>query len=183
MTRYLVGLFSLVILIVVIFILILRGPSSSPVQQLNLFNDSNADIAVQLTIDSPVSASSTHHDIIVNVDSNQATLTITNGYQGKVDFSQSYPMSGKAFAAFLDSLQLNGFTVGNHASSLSNDQGHCALGDRYIYEVINGGGQKLQRYWYTSCDTGTFGGNASVIQQLFDAQIPDYANQTSDINL
>jgi hypothetical protein len=92
-------------------------------------------------------------------------------------------MNATAYEVFLRSLMLNGFTEGNNSASLADEQGHCALGDRYIYEVINSQGSSLEHYWYTTCGTGTFKGNISVIHQLFVTQIPDYASLTANISL
>ncbi|MGH7142100.1 MAG: hypothetical protein ACREF5_01330 [Candidatus Saccharimonadales bacterium] len=183
MTRYIIGFLLSIGLIIVVIILIFRGSSAPASQPLNLDSYANTDAAVQLTVDSPVAASSTHHDIILNIDNTQATITVTQGYEGKTDTANAYPMNVNAYATFLHSLELNGFADGNNNPSLSDDRGHCALGDRYIYEVINGGGNNLERYWSTSCATGTFEGNGPVIRQLFDAQFPDYNSLTSNVTL
>lgn len=183
MARYIVGFLLAVGLIIILIVLIIKGLSSSPQKVLNLDNYANTDTTVQLTIDSPVTAASNHHDIIINVGNIQASLTITQGYNQQVINTQAYPMDNTAYGVFLSSLMLNGFTQGNNSSSLADEQGHCALGDRTIYEVINGQGSDLERYWYTTCGTGTFEGNITVIHQLFEAQIPDYANLTANISL
>ena len=183
MARYIAGFLLAVGLIIIVIILIVKGLTSSPQKVLNLDGYANTDTIVQLTIDSPVTAASNHHDIIINVGNTQASLTITQGYDQQVINTQAYPMNATAYGVFLRSLTLNGFTLGNNSPSLADEQGHCALGDRYIYEVINGQGSDLERYWYTTCGTGTFEGNISVIHQLFVAQIPDYANLTAGVSL
>jgi hypothetical protein len=183
MIRYIIGFLLVVGLIIVLIVLIIKGLTGSPQKVLNLDDYANTDTTVQLTIDSPVTAPANHHDIIVNVGNYQASLTVTQGYSQQIINTQAYPMSAPAYEVFLRSLTLNGFTEGNNSPSLTDEQGHCALGDRYIYEVINGQGSDLERYWSTTCGTGTFGGNNSVIQQLFVAQIPDYANLTANISL
>jgi hypothetical protein len=183
MVRYIIGFLLAVGLIIVLIVLIIKGLTSSPQKVLNIDGYANTDTTVQMTIDSPVTAASNHYDIIINVGNIQASLTITQGYGQQVINTQSYPMNTTAYGVFLRSLMLNGFTDGNNSSSLADEQGHCALGDRYIYEVINGQGSDLERYWNTTCGTGTFEGNISVIHQLFEAQIPDYADLTANIPL
>jgi hypothetical protein len=183
MVRYIVGFLLAVGLIIVLIVLIIKGLASSPQKVFNLDDYANTNTTVQLTIDSPVTAASNHHDIIINVGNIQASLTITQGYDQQIINTQAYPMNTAAYAVFLRSLMINGFTEGNNSPSLADEQGHCALGDRYIYEVINGQGSDLEHYWYTTCGTGTFEGNISVIHQLFAAQIPDYATLTANIAL
>lgn len=183
MLRYIIGFFIAVGLIVVVIVLIVRGLSSGhkgpTVTDLNSY--ANTDIKVQLTIDNPVSAPSTHRDIIITVSSSNSTILITQGYQGQIVTMQTYSMDPSSYAVFLHALSLNGFTKGNSDPAASDDRGHCALGDRYIYEVPDGSGTDLQRYWYTSCGTGTFNGNVNTIQHLFELQIPNYNQLTSNI--
>src|SRR5215471_9111745 len=112
MARYFIGFLLAVGLIVVVIVLIIRGLTSSPSKgpselDLNSYADSN--VTVQLTIDSPVSASAKHHDIIINIGSTETTLTVTEGYEHQVKRLQSYPMNVSAYAVFLHALTLNGF--------------------------------------------------------------------------
>ena len=184
MTRYIVGFLLALGLIIIVIILIIHGLSgSSTPQPLNLDSDANSDISVQFIIDTPISAASTHHDITVNVGNTQSSIVITNGYDNQIDNMQTYPMSVNAYTVFLRALQINGFTLGNNSPALADEQGHCALGDRFIYEVLNGGGNNLEHYWSTSCNTGNFEGNIPVIQQLFESQIPNYDSLTNSITL
>ena len=184
MTRYIAGFLLALGLIIIVIILIIHGLSgSSTPQPLNLDNDANSDITVQFTIDSPITAASTHHDITVNVGNTQSSIVITQGYDGQIDNLQTYPMSLNAYSDFLRALQINGFTLGNNSPVLAEEQGHCAIGDRFVYEVLNGSGNTLERYWSTSCNIGNFEGNIPVIQQLFEAQIPNYDSLTNNITL
>ncbi len=183
MTRYIVGFLLAVGLIIIVLILIIRGLTGPSQKPFNLNDYANSDVIVQYTIDSPVSAAVTHHDIIINVGNTQSSIVVTQGYEGQIVSMKTYSMSTNAYAIFLRALALNGFTDGNNNPALSDDRGHCALGDRYVYEVVNGNSNDLLRYWYTSCGTGTFQGNNLVIRQLFVAQIPDYDSLTSSITL
>jgi hypothetical protein len=183
MTRYIIGFLLAVGLIIIVIILIIHALSGTPQQPLNLNSYVNSGATVQYTIDSPVSAETTHHDIIINVGSAQSSIEVTQGYEGQVVTLNTYPMSTNAYAVFLKALALNGFTNGNNNPALSDERGHCALGDRYIFQVINSNSSNLERYWYSSCGTGTFQGDVSVIQQLFIDQIPDYSTVTANITL
>jgi hypothetical protein len=185
MARYFVGFLLAVGLIVIVVILIIRGLSGTHKGPtvLDLPSYADTDTKMQLTIDSPVTDPDNHHDIIMSVGDVESTLEITKGYDGDTVTLKNYPMTTSAYAVFLRSLSLNNYTKGNADPALRDDRGHCAAGDRFIYEVIDGNGNDLQRYWYTSCGTGTFGGNANVIRNLFVAQFPDYTTLTHDIRL
>lgn len=186
-SRYVVAFLLAVGLIIVVIILIIHGltsgPSTTPNVPKNLTDYVGTATSVQLTIDSPVASSTQHKDIIINVGNYQATLTVTQGYEGQVLRSQSYPMSSSSYAVFLRALNYNGFTQGNNDPSLKDERGRCALGSRYIYEILDSNGDDVQRYWYTSCGNGTFNGSASTVRQLFQSQIPDYATLTRDVRL
>lgn len=186
-SRYVVAFLLAVGLIIVVIILIIHGltsgPSTTPNVPKNLTDYVGTATSVQLTIDSPVASSTQHKDIIINVGNYQATLTVTQGYEGQVLRSQSYPMSSSSYAVFLRALNYNGFTQGNNDPSLKDERGRCALGSRYIYEILDSNGDDVQRYWYTSCGNGTFSGSASTVRQLFQNQIPDYATLTRDVRL
>lgn len=183
--RYVVAFLLAVGLIVVVIILIIHGlvsgPSSAPNVPKNLTDYVGTNTTVQLTLDSPVASADKHKDVIINVGNYEATLTVTQGYDGQIVRSQSYPMNSNAYATFLRALNYNGFTQGNNDPSLKDERGRCALGSRYIYEIIDPNGDDVQRYWYTSCGNGTFNGSSSTVRQLFQNQIPDYAALTRDV--
>ncbi len=187
MNRYIVGFLATVGIIVLIIILIVRslvsGPSSNPVAQNDLTSYAGTSTTVQYTIDSPVTSAQTHHDIFISIGNYQAALTVTEGYDGSVVRTQSYPMSTSSYATFLRALKYNGFDQGDNSTSNADERGQCALGDRFIYQVIDSSGNDIQRYWSTTCGTGTFHGSASTIRTLFQKQIPDYNKLTSDIPL
>lgn len=185
MARYFIGFLLAIGLIVVVIILIIKaltGTHKGPTP-LDLPSYANSDVRVQLTIDSPVTAPDTHSDIIMTIGSTQSTLLITKGYDSNVVSMKNYPMTSGAYAVLLKALAYNGFTKGITDPNLADERGHCAQGDRYIYEVLDGSGNDLQRYWRTSCNTGTFKGNVSAIRSLFVRQFPDYGTQTQSAKL
>jgi hypothetical protein len=185
--RYIAAFLLAVGLIIVVIILIihglLSGPSVAPSVPKSLTDYVGTSTSVQFTIDSPVASADQHKDVIINVSNYQATLTVTQGYEGQVLRSQSYPMSSNSFATFLSALNYNGFTQGNSDPALKDERGHCALGARYVYEILDSNGDDIQHYWYTSCGSGTFSGNAAAIQQLFINQITNYNKLTNDVRL
>ena len=186
MNRYIIGFLAAVGLIVLVIILIVRALVSSPSTPKGVSDLASlvgTGSSVQFTIDSPVTAAVNHYDAIINVSNYQATMTVTQGYEGQVLRTQSYPTGTSAYAIFLRALKYNGFTQGNNDPSVKDERGQCALGTRYIYQVTDSSGNDLQRYWYSTCHQGTFQGNASAVQRLFQLQIPDYNKLVSGITL
>ncbi len=187
--RYTLGFLVAVGLIVVVIVVLVRSlvsapnQTTTPVTPVGLTSYANTATTVQLTIDSPVVAPEKHHDIIINVGNGQSIFTLTQGYQGQVVRTQSYPMDNEAYAVFLRALKANGFDHGNADPSLKDERGQCALGDRYIYQIIDPSGNSIQRFWYTSCGNGTFNGSPSAIRRLFSTQIPDYFKLIQGIQL
>ena len=185
MARYIAAFLFAVGLIVLVIVLIVRGltsgPSPSVPTALDLTTYADTGTKVVLILDSPVAAAATHRTVAITVGNDQANIQVQKGYDGEIERQQSYPMNSVGYAAFLHALALNGFTNGNNDPKLQDERGQCALGDRFIYKVVDPGGNDLQRYWYTSCGNGTFRGDVSAIRRLFILQIPDYSKLTSDV--
>ena len=184
MTKYAVGLLVALGFILLAVVLIIRGLVSGPSapNHPNLTSYADTATSVVLTIDTPVSAASTHNDIIITVDKSAATLRLTRGYDGETVQTQTYPLSVGGYSVFLHALALNGFDKGDDSQSNRDERGQCALGERFIYEIIDPNGSVIQHYWHTSCDTGTSSGEVAAIRQLFIAQIPDYNKLTNDVS-
>ena len=93
-------------------------------------------------------------------------------------------MTESAYSVFLHSLQHAGYTLGNDDSSVKDERGYCPLGTRYVFEVIDGSGADIERFWATSCGSGvpsTFKGKTPASLQLFKLQVPDYGHLTANL--
>lgn len=182
--RYYIGLVvTLGLLILVLFLLFhSSGKSNVPTTSQPLYSYANTGSEVRLTIDGPINANEDHQQVQITVDQNVVTYDQFQGYDDHVVNQKQFPNSENAYTAFLYALYLNGFTKGNTSSALSNDQGHCALGDRYIFELIQGNND-LERFWATSCPSvvKSFEGNLPLMLTLFEAQVPNYQTLTEDI--
>lgn len=186
--RYIIGFVAAVGIIALVIVLIVRSilssPSNTPTHQpIDLPSYATTLNTVQLTIDAPEVAPDKHHDVIITVGQNQSTIKVTNGYNGNVIRQQTYPMTTSSYAVFLRALYINGFTQGDNNPANKDERGQCALGTRYIYEVIDAFGTTQQHYWRTTCGTGTFNGTYATILRLFELQIPDFSKQTTGIVL
>jgi hypothetical protein len=177
--KYFLGFLAAVGLIVLVFILILRGFSGhkQPAPKTALSDYANTSTVVRLTIDSPVTADVSHHAVRVTIGRDQNSVEMFQGYQGKVTALYNYSNNQEAYDTFLRSLQLLGYTKGDPAPEKADERGYCANGNRYIYEIVSGAAT-VQRYWFSSCSVGTFKGNGAIIRNLFRKQIPDYSKVT-----
>jgi hypothetical protein len=181
--RYIIGFLITIGLIILAFILILRGGNDGNTKKSPAVTQyTNTSTVMQLTIEGPVNANQIHNEVRITVGKSQTNYAQLIGYENTVVNSKSYDNNATAYADFLNALARVGYTKGNTSSSASNELGACPAGTRYIYEILNGA-QSVERFWYSSCNQGTYGGNAVLTNSLFKAQVPDYDNLTSSLAL
>lgn len=184
--RYYFGLIITLGLLILVLFLLFHGSSKTnvPATSAPLYSYANTGSEVRLTIDGPINANEIHQQIQITVDQNVVTYDQLQGYDGDVINQQQFANSENAYSAFLYALALNGFTDGNTSSALSNEQGHCALGERYTLELVQGGND-LERFWATSCPNvvRSFEGNLPLMLTLFEAQVPNYQTLTAKLSI
>lgn len=138
---------------------------------------------VQVTIDGPTVANSLHRQVRVTVSESSAVFQSLTGYDGYVDNTKSYTNTRSAYFSFLRALDKAGFTKGDADLKNADYRGYCAQGERFIFEIVDGG-KTVQRFWTTSCGTPkTYSGNTNLTLNLFQAQIPDYSALTNGVAL
>jgi hypothetical protein len=180
--RYFTGFLIAIGLIILIFVIILKGGGKASVPPINLNSYANSDAIVQLIIDGPINADQNHQEIEIDISQSENSIQLLKGYQGTVASSKLYQNNQEAYAVFLHALTLDGFTKGVASSSDSDERGYCATGERYILELTNGG-NTIARYWATSCGgQGTYKGNVTATLNLFEQQIPDFATLTQNFD-
>ncbi len=183
--RYYIGfLVTVGLLVTLIFLLFHGGNSTVPTTSKPLYSYATTGSEVRLTIDGPINASQNHQQVQVTVNPNTVTFDQIQGYDGNIVNQQQFVNSQNAYTVFLHALAIAGFTEGNSSSALSDERGHCALGSRYIFELIEGGND-LERFWATSCPyvTSSYEGNISLTLTLFQAQVPGYATLAQNLNI
>jgi len=182
--RYFLGFLAAIGLIVLVFILVLRGFSGGkqPANKAVLTDYASTETVMQLTLDGPVNADQNHERVRISVGRTINTIEIMKGYENKVVDSRIYPNNEEAYGNFLRSLQLLGYTKGNADPKLADERGVCPLAQRYVYEIVSGDAT-VQRFWNGSCGGGTFGGNANNVRALFKQQIPDYSQLTRKLSV
>lgn len=151
--------------------------------QLVAYSDTAA--VVRLIIDGQINSNQTHQAIRITVGKDDVTYEQIQGYEGTVVNRQDFANNQSAYTNFLYALGRAGFTRGDSNSKLANEKGFCALGQRYIFELLDGD-HTIQRYWATSCGGGapkTYKGGLALTLNLFELQLPDYGGLTRDVQL
>lgn len=183
--RYIIGFLITVGLLILLVVLLLTGgnkksqtPQSNsdrPRTTSELAAYADTDVVARMIIDGPINANQNHRAIRVTVGQNEVTYEQIQGYEGKVVNTRTYNNNQSAYSNFLYALGRNGFTLMNNDPKLPTEKGHCALGNRYIFEFVEGD-HDIMRSWTTSCGGSirTYEGNVGVTMQLFKLQVPDY---------
>jgi len=182
--RYFIGLLAIIALIILLIILLIPGGSKtkSSITGSTLVGYASTNTVVKLSIDGPVVAQQNHQSVEITVGKNNVTYDQFVGYNGQSVNIQSFPNTVASYDVFLHALYYSNYLKGNTDPNKSNESGVCPLGTRYVYAIQNGS-KTMQRFWSSSCGVGTFGGNAALVQTLFQAQVPNYSSLTSSLNL
>jgi hypothetical protein len=155
---------------------------ATPTPQLTLLDYIERDTQVRYTIEGPVTANENHTSIRITVTKDNRMLEIFNTYEGGVSTSQTFSNNAAAFNDFMHALNDAGFISRRPKSTDDDEKGACPTGQRYILELLDGSTQ-ASRLWNGTCGEGNFGGNSSLVRQLFQAQIPDYSKRTSNVRM
>lgn len=178
-------------LIVIVLILIFRAFASlgttnrSDVDrsQANLASQADNDSTMRFTTQGRINSEEEHRQIVISVSRSQVQMQVMSGYQNNVIDSATFANNEAAYGNFLRALDLAGFTNGNDSEELRDERGYCPRGQRFVLEAH---GEGLDtRFWSTSCSNTTRTSRADVntVRDLFRAQVPDYSNRVSGVQL
>lgn len=176
--RYVLGFLATVALIVLVFILVLRGLTGGgrPAEQVELIDYSKTQTVMRMIISGPVTADQEYRAVRVTIGRTSSTIEMISGYEGNVTDTRTYSNNESAYATFLRALDLAGYTNGDPDPEREDSRGYCPTGRIYTFQIITGS-DTVQNFWTTSCKGGgTFGGNTNLIRTLFREQIPDYGS-------
>jgi hypothetical protein len=187
--RYFIGFLVSIGLIILVFILVLKGFSGDGAKQskTSLVDYANTAVQMRLTVDGPIVADQEHNVYRITVGRDETTIETFKGYESTLINFQHYDNNPVGYANFLRALDVAGYTKGITGPGAQKDErGICAIGDRYVMEINNGSSRRMQRFWSTNCrGQGTFKGNAQEVRRLFRVQIPpaDMSKLTGSLNL
>lgn len=139
------------------------------------------DSEVSMVEDGRINGDDVHRSIRITVNRNMRTLEVIQGYQGKVITTQSYPNNQEAYDAFMHALAKTGFGKSRKAA-ISNVDGVCANGRRYLYNVTESG-DPISYTWTADCQKGTSPVLIGNVTSLFRRQITDYDRIANRVDL
>lgn len=188
--KYFLGFLAAVGLIILVCILVFRGlgnGNDGASQRDPLSDYANSDAIVRLTVDGPIVAEQQHNAYRITVGRSETRIETLKGYEYEIIETKTYENNQQSYTNFLRALDLAGFAKGDEkaAKEARDERGVCAIGSRFVYEVISGTSQ-IQRFWSSTCGgTGTFRGNKEQVKTLFDRQIPssDFPRLTGRLRL
>ena len=184
--KYFLGFLATIVLVVVVFILVIRGFTAdrTPKDILVLADQSTSSLSVQYTVDGPVNSQQEHVGYRIIIDKNEAKIETYKGYQNEITSTKTYVNNTDAYGTFLRALDIAGFSKGVEPKDGkdSDERGVCADGNRSTYEIKNSN-QGDKRYWTTTCGGGTFKGDDNEVAALFERQIPEFSRAVSELEL
>ncbi len=190
MNRIALGILGVLAIILILVVFVLRGndepeTATNTVQLKSLeqyAEDENSQ--VKYTTRGAINGDDIHREIAITVTSGYRQLDIIQGYEGNIINRQTYTNNQNAYKSFLSALKRAGFTTKSENSTSTDPAGQCSTG-RVFYYDLSSDSEALSNLWSGSCSRkiGTFGGNPSTVQTLFQAQITDYSKITSGVSL
>jgi len=184
--KYFIGFMVTVIIIIVLLVMSLGsvGKKSKPKTTNNdLISYATKDSSVRMVVDGPVTANQDHFKVVVTVSSKKTVYEQINGYDGKVIKSETFDNNLNSYTNFLSALQRASYMRGDKDPNHANYQGFCSLSNRYIFSLSQDN-KLVQQFWTTDCgNPKTYFGNFYLTYNLFQAQVPNYSDLTSDLSL
>jgi hypothetical protein len=185
--KYFFGFLVSIGLIILVFIMIMRGLSGGGEEKapnpLSAYADTSS--VMRLTVSGPIVGDQQFQSYQITVGRDQTTIETRQGYEGNALDSRAYSNNEEGYTNFLRALDFAGFAKGDEESPNKDERGTCAKGHRFIMQIKNGESD-IQRYWSTDCGKeGNFKGDSQEVRQLFIAQIPkaDFSKLTNKLNL
>ncbi len=141
----------------------------------------NASSKVSWTQQGRLVGNDLRRSVKITVTPTERRVDLLDGYDQKITKTTIFTNDKVGYTSFL--LALENLNFGRERKVTQPDErGVCPLGQRYIYELHDGGTQKI-RLWSDSCVAaeGTYAGSATTTRQLFKAQITGYEKFISGV--
>lgn len=181
--KYFLGVLGVILLVIFVIVLALRGgdDTSTPAPDVKALTEYSAEPQSQATMTTggAINAEENHRIVNVQVTASSRSVAITEGYNGKVISEETFPNTTDAFSAFLAGLEQVGFS--KVRSSKLDFTSVCPTAKRYSY-VLSSNGEDVVNSWSATCERGTYGGQVTNTQNLFQAQIPNYSDIVNDVD-
>jgi hypothetical protein len=182
--RYILGVAGLIIVLIVAIILIVtRSPSTSTQQgkkAIALAEYADKDAKVVYTTRGRIVGEESFRSVRVSITRRERVYEVLSGYEDRVQDSKTFSNTDAAYSVFIKALDKAGFARQKN-TTIKDETGVCPLGRMFTYDLKEGSTNK-EHLWDSSCNKqGSFGGDTSLVQQLFQNQIPDYNKMTENL--
>ncbi len=165
-----------------------KAAADCPVSDLDEY--ATSDTRVRLTMSGPIVAREENRPVRIIVDASYRQLHILEGYGDEtIAERMRWENDLAAYQEFLAALEFEGFhQCRQPPGEVDPDgEGACPKNHRMVVELfeINHPAEPVMRLWWADCDRGigTLAGNARTIEELFEAQIPDFETLTEGVEL
>lgn len=120
----------------------------------------------------------------ISITPSERRIEVLDGYNNTVSRTATFPNTSAGYKEFAAALEHNGYAK-TRKTAITDVAGVCATGNQYLYVTQAPNNETPINSWSTSCSNseGTFGGKATAIRGLFQAQIPDYNRQLDGVRL
>lgn len=183
--RYIISIIAVIIFVVIAIIIIATSGSHAPANKpgVNLVNYNYPGTSVSQTTEGELVGEDQREAVRVTVTQSLVEVDILSGYEENITNTEKFANTPAGYEAFLQGLELAGFIAGRTTTE-KYMLGVCPEGQIFTY-ILKSPTKTVTNYWGTSCDSGdgTFAGNASLVQQLFQMQVSNYQNFTESVNL
>lgn len=147
--------------------------------------NTEADRGVRMTVRGPIVGDESFRSYEIEVTPIGRRMTIYQGYQREVLENERLDNSTAAYTEFVNALSRAGYTEeAEESDAIDDTEGACATGRLYTFERLQA--QSVTgELWTTSCRqiAGSFRGNAVLIRDLFQDQIPNSQDLLREIDI
>lgn len=159
-----------------------RPPEPAP-QPNPITNYLESDSSLVYTTRGAIVANENFRSIRISVSETERTLQVLAGYAAEPQVDETYENSPEAYEPFVRAVAAAGFSQ-KLEKPLGRELGACPLGRVFGFE-IRSRDVAIERSWSSTCGKklGDFGGNTTLIRQLFERQIPEYKTLTRGVRL
>lgn len=132
-----------------------------------------ADRSVRMKVRGPIVADEDFRSYEVEISPIGRSMTVYGGYSKQVIEAERLVNNTQAYTEFIYALSRAGFTKEKVLKEEVDAEGACATGRFYTFQLLQAQ-SVIKEYWTSSCRglTGSFGGDAVLIRNLFEKQIP-----------
>lgn len=152
--------------------------------QQSLLNTSS-DRSVRMTVRGPIVADEEFNSYTITATPTTRTMTTYSGYLDRQVATKQYLNNIPAYEQFVYALDRAKMMTGQELEGEADDlRGVCATGRVYEFETRRGN-TSIKTLWASTCSNakGSLKTNYQQLLNLFQAQIPDYADLVGDIKV